>query len=284
MTVTEAFKKGTETLKLAGNNAPANDAGVLLCFILNCEKSFLYSHGTMEMSDKSEGDYFNLIRERAFGKPLQYLTGRQEFMSLVFEVGQGVLVPRQETEILVEKVIDFCRDFKKDIKILDIGTGSGCIAASLAHYLPSAFVTATDKMPEALVIARRNILRLGVDDRVKLIQSDLFETVENEQFDVIVSNPPYIPSSDIDKLQDEVRRYEPRCALDGGEDGLFFYRAITAKAPEFLRKGGLLAFEAGIGQADKIAGLMAGSFESIEIYKDLAGIDRVVTGRLKAAN
>jgi len=282
MTITEAFKKGTKILNNAGNNAPANDAGVLLCFILCCERSYLYSHGANEMSDRSTGDYFNLIRERADGKPLQYLTGQQEFMSLVFEVGQGVLVPRQETEILVETVIEHCRELKGDISILDVGTGSGCIAISLTHYLPNAYVAALDKMPEALVMAQRNVLRLGVDDRVRLVLSDLFEAMGNEKFDVIVSNPPYIPTSEIESLEDEVKCFEPRWALDGGEDGLIFYRAIIDKAPAFLKKAGLLAFETGINQAAKVAGLMAGRFENIKILKDLSGIDRVVLGRLKA--
>lgn len=282
MTIAEAFKKGTETLKLVGNNAPANDAGVLLCFILCCERSFLYSHGTLEISDRSSGDYLNLVKERALGKPLQYLTGQQEFMSLEFEVGQGVLVPRQDTEILVETLISHCKELKDKISILDVGTGSGCIAISLAYYLPKAFVTALDKMPEALVMAQRNVLRIGVDDRVKLVKSDLFDALENVQFDIIVSNPPYIPTADIEGLQDEVRLYEPRSALDGGEDGLLFYREIIDKAPVFLKRAGILAFEAGIDQADKVAALMSDSFENIKIHKDLAGIDRVVLGSVKA--
>ena len=298
MTLNEAYKKGIEMLRKAGNEAPAKDAGVLLCFVAHRDRAFLYSHGSDELDRETLENYFSMLESRAEGVPLQYLTGMQEFMSLPFEVGRSVLVPRQETELLVETVINLCRK-PEDLtevhdrhegsqtmpakhncapSILDIGTGSGCIAVSLAYYLPEYMATAVDKMPDAIAVAQRNAWVNGVADRVRFIKSNLFEELARDKFDVIVSNPPYIPTNDIKGLQREVRCYEPVEALDGGMDGMHFYRAIIKEAPNFLKEGGILAFETGYDQAAEVAALMSASFSRIKIYKDLSGIDRVVTG------
>lgn len=278
MTVNEAYKDGIKILKNMGNEAPANDAGVLLCFVARCDRTFLYAHGTEVLEDIHLAGYFALLERRAAGEPLQYLTGRQEFMSLPFRVGPGVLVPRQETELLVETVISLCRGRKGMTEVLDIGTGSGCVAVCLAHYIPGSSIIAVDKMPDALAIARENAIENGVADRLEFIESDLFEAIAGRKFDVIVSNPPYIRTGDIDRLQKEVRCHEPMAALDGGADGLDFYREIIDNAPGFLRERGSLAFETGHDQAAEVAALMADGFEQISVYKDLTGIERVVAG------
>ena len=281
MKITEAFRRGIELLKTAGNEAPAIDAGVLLCHVLNCDRAYLYSHGTYELNELLFMKYASMLDKRARGVPLQYLTGVQEFMSLLFEVGQGVLIPRQDTEVLVEAVIKLCSEKGGVSDILDIGTGSGCIAVSLAHYLPECRLTAVDKMPDALEVAKRNAVANGVKDRIKFVESDLFDGIIVNKYDFIVSNPPYIRTEDINGLQTEVKGFEPVEALDGGMDGLDFYRVITAKAPYFLKNNGVLAFETGYDQAVEVSQIMSENFKEIKIYKDLSGIDRVVTGRLR---
>ena len=281
MNFSEAFKKGIEILKNAGNEAPARDAGALLCSVANCDRTFLYAHGTDELDDVLHDSYLSMVESRAGGLPLQYLTGVQEFMSLPFEVGRGVLVPRQETELLVESVINLCREREGSTEILDIGTGSGCIAVSLAYFLPGCRVTAIDKMSDAITIAQRNAQANRVADRIRFLKSNLFSRLAGARFDVIVSNPPYIRTDDINGLQREVRCYEPIEALDGGKDGMNFYRDIIEDAPGFLKEGGILAFETGYDQAAEVAALMSGCFGHIKVLKDLAGIDRVVTGLLE---
>jgi release factor glutamine methyltransferase len=281
MTIGEAFRQGTELLKNAGNEAPAQDAGVLLCYVADCGKVHLYAHSAEELSNATADRYFSMLERRAAGEPLQYLTGRQEFMSLPFIVGPGVLVPRQDTELLVETVLSYCKEHVKKAEILDIGAGSGCISVSLAYYLPACRITSVDKMQNALDIARENALLNHVAERVEFLKSDLFDGLAGRQFDVIVSNPPYIRSEDIPELQREVRCFEPLEALDGGADGLDFYRSIVAAAPTYISEGGLLAFETGYDQAASVARLMQDVFQNIQIAKDLAGIDRVVAGILK---
>lgn len=280
MTLEEAFRKGIEILKNAGNEAPAEDAGALLCSVLKRDRVFLYTHAKDDFDKTTQERYLSMLKSRADGMPLQYLTGVQEFMSLPFEVGHGVLVPRQDTEILVETVINIFKEHVGAIEVLDIGTGSGCIAVSLAFYLPESSVTAVDKMSEALNIAKRNAITNGVEGRVQYVKSNLYDELTEKRFDVIVSNPPYIRTEDIIKLQREVRRHEPMEALNGGNDGLDFYRAIIKGAPGFLKDGGIIAFETGYDQAADVAALMKDSFNHIRIYKDLAGIERVVTGYL----
>ncbi len=300
MTLSEAFKKGSRILKVAGIDAPEVDSGVMLCYVVKCDRAYLYAHGDRELDEGLLRDYMLLLKKRTLGYPLQYLTGTQEFMSLTFEVAPGVLIPRQETELLVETVIDFCRN-RGNSRILDIGTGSGCIAISLAHYLSACTVVAIEKMDDALEIAKRNARLNGVEDRILFVQSNLFENLKapssKERFDVIVSNPPYVRSGDIKVLQREVRGHEPIEALDGGDDGLFFFREIIRGAPEYLKDGGMLAFETGYDQAETVAALMSGKagsddnrpgdgtsihccFNNIRSCKDLAGIDRVVSGVL----
>lgn len=283
MTIKDALRKGIDILKQANIEAPAVEAGVILCHTLDCDKAFLYAHGDKVPEDRQLEDFFERVARRAAGVPVQYITGCQEFMSLNFAVGPQVLIPRQDTEILVETVMEHMKKLAAEpFEVLDIGTGSGCIAVSFAYYMKNCRVTAVDVSEGALETARLNAVRAGVGCRVDFVRSNLFERLENRTFDVIVSNPPYIPAGDIEGLQAEVKDHEPRAALDGGVDGLDFYRAIVRDSVNFLKPEGLLAFEVGWGQAEDVCRLMREKYSDICVNKDLAGIERVVTGRYHA--
>jgi len=224
------------------------------------------------------------VERRARHEPLQYILGSTEFWSLEFRVTPDVLIPRPETELLVEEGIRFLRDHTGGL-VLDLCTGSGCVAVSIARELPEASVLATDVSAAALDIARENARSNDVAERIVFLEGDLFAALEGRgldaSFDLIVSNPPYIASSDVDVLQPEVSLYEPRSALDGGEDGLSFIRRIVEDAPRFLRPGGLLLVEIGNGQAEDVGRLMEGveGLDGFEVRKDYSGADRVVAAR-----
>lgn len=289
MTVREALKKAIDRLKEIDIEAPVVDAGVLLCHVLGVDRAYIYTHGEYTLKEAQLRAYTGLIERRAKGEPVQYLTGHQEFMGLDFSVDKNVLIPRADTETLVEAVIHYVEKSipsGESIHLMDIGTGSGCIAISLAYYLKQIRVTALDISHKALEIAKKNSIHIGTAERVEFRCSDLFNSLDdkyedNGAFDIIVSNPPYIPSEDIEGLQVEVGKYEPLSALDGGTDGLDFYRDIISGSAKFLKPGGLLVLEAGYGQAFNIVRLMGENFRDIGIVKDIAGIDRVVMGRLK---
>lgn len=283
MILKEVLKKAIDILRSSNNESPAFEAGVLLCHFLKCDKVFIYSHGETKIESNIEKAFIGAVEKRSAGTPLQHITGHQEFMSLDFIVSPDVLIPRQDTEILVETVINFirCRKACEKVNILDIGTGSGCIAISLAHYIPCSQVTAVDISPAALNIAKKNAEILGTAKNMEFIQGSIFsENLLMDKYDVIVSNPPYIPARDIDGLKHEVKGHEPILALDGGNDGLDFYRRISDIAAEALNTGGLIAFEVGLGQADDVAGIMRRKYNNIEIYRDLSEIQRVVTGNI----
>lgn len=280
MILKDVLKKGIEILKNCDNKAPALEAGVILSYVAKKDKIYLYTHSNEEFSEVDLKAYLNLMTIRAKGKPLQYITGHQEFMSLDFIVGEEVLIPRSDTEVLVEAVIaEAKKRGQEKSEILDIGTGSGCIAISLAHYIAQSLVTAVDISPKALEMAKMNAAQLKVRDKITFIESSLFSELIFK-FDIIVSNPPYIETDQIRTLQTEVKDYEPMNALDGGMDGLDFYREIVTKAPDYLKPHGLLAFEVGYTQADEVRQMMKKEFEDIVILKDLSGNDRVVMGRV----
>ncbi len=293
MVLKDVIADATKQLKLANIEAPALEAGVILCSVLCCDRIFLYSHDDYEVKPDEYSKYTDLIRDRINGRPLQYITGHQEFMSLDFMVTPSVLIPRQDTEVLVESVINCLgKSGTEDKVILDIGTGSGCIAVSLAYYIKESRMFAMDISPSALKVARVNARSAGVEDRISFITGDIFEGLRGVDwtnpiesklskpqtlyFDGIVSNPPYIQSSHVVTLERQVRDYEPYAALNGGADGLDFYRCIVNEAVQYLKPGALLAFEVGIGQADDVVRLMEDAFNNIRIIKDLAQIDRVV--------
>jgi release factor glutamine methyltransferase len=280
MILKDALQKGIEILKSCDNEAPAFEAGVILSYTVKKDKIHLYTHSNDEISDAELTVYLNLIQVRGKGKPLQYITGHQEFMSLDFKVGAEVLIPRSDTETLVEAVITEAKKMGQlTIEILDIGTGSGCIAISLAHYIDHSQVTAVDISPKAVELAEINARQLKDRNKITFIQSNLFDELK-VKFDIIVSNPPYIETKQIKTLQTEVKDYEPLNALDGGKDGLDFYREIVRKAPCYLKPKGLLAFEIGYTQANEVKLMMEKEFGDLVILKDLSGNDRVVMGRL----
>jgi release factor glutamine methyltransferase len=253
----------------------------LICYVLQCDRSFIHAHLDKLLSEEQLISLENAFENRCVHMPTQYITGSQEFMSLNFIVNPSVLIPRNDTEILVESIIDIFSKNQKHINILDLCTGSGCISVSLAKYIPQSSITASDISSEALETAEKNALLNHVSERIKFIRSDLFENITDVNFDVIVCNPPYIPSSHIQSLMPEVKNFEPLKALDGGSNGLHFYQQIIEKTPFFLSKNGVLAFEVGINQSDTVRSLMENDFENIHVKKDLSNIDRVIWGRLK---
>ncbi len=268
-------KAAANQLQSIGNDSPAADIDSILT-ILGFSKSDIII-GEKELSQQQKEDFDKAFARLLSGEPVQYVTGGCEFMSLWFETNSSTLIPRCDTEILVEQLISELEG--KSVRILDIGTGSGCIAISLAYYLPPAEVLSVDISREALETAQRNANAIGVSDRCKFVRCDILNELPDFLPDVIVSNPPYIPSKDISGLDPKVKDFEPLTALEGGEDGLDFYRRISADVP--LTNGGILAFEVGIGQAADVAKIMSPRFANINITKDLSGIDRVVIGTLK---
>ena len=276
--IKELRKRAIEELTKVKNDSPVADADYIFTNLLGLGKADLVI-GEKSIGGDLEERFLDALERVKAGEPVQYAVGGCEFMSLWFEVNSYTLIPRADTEILVETVIQKSRTFN-EVNVFEIGTGSGCIAVSLAHYIPKAKVTAVDISKGALDIARKNGERLGVDERTTFGECDIMkEFPEFEQLpDIVVSNPPYIPKADIESLEKKVKGYEPITALDGGTDGLDFYRRIADDVP--IAKGGILAFEVGIGQAKDVARIMEKRFVNIEIIKDLSGIDRVVVGSL----
>ena len=276
-TIGDALKKGIALLKEFNIPGAATDAAVLLGHVLDCARLHLTVHRDDAVPEEKANRYFDMISRRCKNEPVSYITGIKEFMSMEFEVTPHVLIPRPDTEILVETVISALESVPSP-KIIDMCTGSGAIGISLAKYIPESHVIALDISSPALDIARKNAQKNGV-----IVEFELFDVhlPYISSADAIVSNPPYICAGELDGLQRDVADYEPRLALDGGEDGLVFYRDITKNAPSALKKGGILAFEVGMGQAEDVAEIMSPMFDNITSVKDLAGIDRVVFGRLK---
>lgn len=281
MTFHQALKRGEAYLE--GHQVPdaAIDAWYLLEYILKKQmgrqvnRSWFLLNRQEEMRKDIEDAYYKLLERRGTHMPLQYITGEQEFMGLPFLVNDKVLIPRQDTEILVEEAL---KAVKEGAKILDVCTGSGCIIISILKLVSGTKGMACDISGEALEVARENARRQGV--AVDFRQGDLFEPVEG-QFDVIVSNPPYIPTAEIEKLMEEVKFFEPRTALDGNEDGLAFYRRLAAESLRYLKDGGWLMVEIGCDQGRAVAELLRDAgFCEVEVCRDLAGLDRVVKGRL----
>lgn len=223
-------------------------------------------------------EVFKIARRRESHEPLQYILGLQEFMSLEFMVEKNVLIPRSDTETLVEYILE---NTSGSITLLDIGTGTGCIPLSVAHYNKKAYVRGIDINETALSLSKKNAEKLGLSSRAVFEKTDILTELPKGRYDVVVSNPPYIESDVIPELQPEVRDFEPILALDGGEDGLIFYRRICEIAPVILNPKGLLAFEIGYNQADAVKSLMEKNFQDILVIKDLCKNDRVVCGRLK---
>jgi release factor glutamine methyltransferase len=243
---------------------------------------YLYVHYDQPLQQEERGRFKTLIRQRVQGTPTQYLTGKQEFWSLDFEVAPGVLIPRPETEHLVEAAMKFSAQFASPT-IVDIGTGSGIIAIALKHELPHAQMYAGDISESALTIAKQNAETLLANgESITFYQGDLFEPFRDLSFDLIVSNPPYISAADYASLAPEVRDHEPKLALYAGEKGLDIYQRLVVQAPHYLNSGGYLVIEIGYGQKDDVVGMVAEhGFAVEEIMKDYAGIERVIVAQIR---
>ncbi len=274
MTFREAYEYGQEQLKLAGIDDADLDAWYLLEFVTGVNRALYYVKMQEPVSARQEALYCDYIMTRASYIPLQHITGVQEFMGMEFLVNEHVLVPRQDTEVLVESVLEV---LTPEMKVLDMCTGSGCILLSLMKLGQVRYGVGVDISEEALAVAEKNCKKLGV--KADLLKSDLFANVSG-RYDVIVSNPPYIRTSVIEELKEEVKFHDPFIALDGKEDGLYFYRAIVEKCPKYLKSGGKLYFEIGHDQGEAVKKLMSQvGFTEVTVKKDLAGLDRVVFGK-----
>lgn len=298
----EAYNMGKAVLLAASVPDAETDARLLLEYVCGTNRNTLLAHGDSEVTEEQESAYRELVGKRSRRIPLQHLTGGQDFMGLEFSVNEHVLIPRQDTEILVEEALQYLHD---GMQVLDMCTGSGCILISLLHYSNNCEGMGVDVSEEALKVAERNAVKLlgtqavrnlsgisgesadsqepqdlFVGTHVRFVQSDLFEKVEGK-FDMVISNPPYIQSGVIDTLMPEVRDFEPRLALDGSDDGLSFYRRILEECPRYLQKGGMLFFEIGYDQGEAVSRLMEqAGFLGVMLVSDYAGMDRVVYGTL----
>jgi release factor glutamine methyltransferase len=268
------------------------EAEILLAHVLKLSRTKLLAElGQGVAGDRAEG-FRRLVKRRAGGYPLQYLTGVQNFMSLDFVVAEGVLIPRNDTEVLVEQAIELLKKMELPVLLVaDICTGSGAIGLSIAHYVPNAWMFLTDISDKAIAIATENRNRLGLENRVAMVEGELLEPLEQwvvsagaeARLDMIVSNPPYISTEGWQLVEPGVVEYEPRLALDGGADGLVFYRQLIPGVLPFLKPGGYLLLEIGYDQGDAVQSLFqqAGAYEAIRVVKDYGGRDRVVMGRKK---
>lgn len=285
VTIEKLLKDGIEIIKQRDYNNPLLDVQLILCHLIKKDRVYVHLNRKEEVDEEIEKKFYEMALKRNLGYPLQYMTNIQEFMGLDFYVQEGILVPRPDTEILVEKIINIVNnsDLKdKTIKILDIGTGSGAIAVSLAYYLENSQVTAADISITALETANINIEKHSLKN-IKTVKADIFEDVfDDERYDIVVSNPPYIRRNVIEELPIEVSEYEPRLALDGGEDGLIFYRRIAEVFGKIHKDEAFLSVEIGHDQKQDVKKIFRdlNLFSKIETDKDLGGNDRVVTGFL----
>lgn len=262
------------------SDTPRLDVELLLQKCLgDVDRIYIHMNLNKELTNEQEEKFLSMINDRLNGRPIAYIVNHREFMGIDFYVKEGVLIPRPDTETLVEEIIDLCKD--KGLNILDIGTGSGAITVSLAKYLPKANITSFDIADIPLEIGKKNAISNGVEEKIRFIKSDLFSAIKDKdiKFDVIVSNPPYIRKSDMDTLHTQVKDYEPYNALEGGVDGLDFYRNITEQSHLYIKQGGILAYEVGHDQAQDVAMIMQNNgYTNIYTKKDIQGIDRVVIG------
>ena len=280
MTIKELLNQGIIMLKNEDIDAPKNKARVLLQYTLKVTKEYLIIYDNKNVTSSQRDEYTRNIKRLISGEPLQYITGLQEFMKLNFLVNKDVLIPQPDTEILVEEVIDLAKKIENP-SILDLCTGSGAIAVSIAKYIKDSEVTATDISKEALRVAKKNAINNEVQNQITFIESDLFEKIAKTKFDMIISNPPYIKKDIIKKLDQEVQK-EPMIALDGGYDGLKFYKKIANKAYEYLKFGGYLCLEIGYDQKESVIEIIESEEKYNKIYskKDLCDNDRIIVAKV----
>ena len=280
MTIKQAMIKGVTLLKLEKVSTPKLKARLLLQYVLKKSRQYLIVYDNQELTKKQEQEYLKYVEMVKQGEPIEHITHQKEFMKLNFYVDENVLIPRQDTEVLVEEVINIAKKIRAK-KILDLCTGSGAIAVSLAKYLENIEITALDISGKALDIAISNAKNNHVQDKITFVESNLFKNLGQEKYDIIVSNPPYIKKEEIEKLDREVRR-EPRIALDGGEDGLDFYRKIIAEGYEYLKYGGYICLEIGYDQKEEVMKIIEDKKQYTNSYckKDLFDNDRVIVAKL----
>lgn len=282
-TIAQAIAEGAARLRAFQVDEERRTAGVLLCHTLGLDRTQLLTRSDEQITDSDYHDYLGVVARRAAGEPVQYITGHQEFYGLDFVVTPDVLIPRPETEFLVERVIKLAGDTSKETTplIVDIGTGSGCIAIALSVHLPEARLIATDSSSAALEVARANADRHGVGHRIQFVEGDALEPLARlgleSAVDVLASNPPYVESANRELIQREVREWEPHNALFGGMDGLDFYRRLLPDAPQYLKPGGCIVLEIGISQLGSILSMLRGGrLELVDTTHDLQGIARTL--------
>ncbi|WP_026882091.1 peptide chain release factor N(5)-glutamine methyltransferase [Clostridium akagii] len=281
MKIQELLKLGYELLKKVNIETYMIDSQLILCKVLNVDKLFIITNRNLQVGDNEVKEYIRLIKLREKKMPVKYILQSAEFMGIDFFVKEGVLIPRMDTEILVEEAIDEIKANRYKT-VCDLCCGSGAIGISLAHYIEDINIICYDISDIALEVTEKNINMLQFHDRIEVYESDLLSeaTKSNRKFDIIVSNPPYIKEDVIDTLMEDVKDYEPFIALSGGEDGLDFYRKIVLQSKGVLNHGGSLVFEIGYDQREAVMNIMEeNEFKNIQFIKDLSGNDRVVKGR-----
>lgn len=272
MNYADCYKEGAGRLKDCGVREAELDARLLLEYVCKTDRNTLLAHPERAVSEEERDRFLALIARREKREPLQYITGEREFMGLNFETSPETLIPRQDTECLVEEAM---KELHDGMEILDLCCGTGCILLSLLNYSNDCRGFGVDINENAVALARKNAENLGIEARFAV--SDLFEAV-NGKYDLITSNPPYIPTQVIVTLDPEVKSYEPMAALDGGEDGLTFYRVIAAQAKNYLKRGGMIFLEIGYDQGESVSKLLIeNGYKNVKVVKDLAGLDRVVS-------
>ena len=281
MTIRDIIIKYSQELEKI-SDTPRLDVELFLQKALgDVDRIYIHLNLNNELTKEQYDEFLGYINDRINGRPVAYIVGNREFMGLDFFVKEGVLIPRPDTETLVEEIIELCKNKNEEINIVDIGTGSGAITVSLAKYIENSRVISLDISDIPLEVGKINAVNNDVDYKIEFIKSDVFSGIKNtgKKFDIIVSNPPYIPRKDIETLHTQVKDYEPYNALEGGEDGLDFYRQITEESVEYLNQGGILAYEVGHDQAEDVSKIMKHhGYDRIYTKKDIQGIDRVVIG------
>jgi release factor glutamine methyltransferase len=283
-TIAQALVEATQILRREGVTDARRDAATLLAHLIGRDQTYLIAHAERELSGRDVARYRSYVERRSAGEPLQYIVGHQEFFNLDFEVSPDVLIPRPETELLVETALELLGDTPDPPSICDIGTGSGCIAISILHERPELRAIGIDISAAALAVAARNAERHGVADRLSLIESDCFDRIEASahSFSLIAANPPYVAAAAYDGLQREVREHEPRIALSPGGDGLDVVRRVIQNAPPYLVSGGHLLIEIGFDQHEAVHSMIDKNvWTLLDIHRDLQGIPRTVTLKKK---
>ena len=279
MTIKALINQGIMMLKNESIESPKNKARLIMQYTLKKPREYLIIYDNKEVTNIQKEEYLKNIKRLIKGDPLQYITGLQEFMKLKFKVNNDVLIPQPDTEILVEEVIEILKNIQNPV-ILDLCTGSGSIAISIAKYVPNVKIYASDISKKALEVAKQNAILNGVANNIKFIESNLFDKIKEEKFDIIVSNPPYIPTNEIKKLPKDVQN-EPHLALDGGKDGLDFYRNIIKDGYKYLNRQGYICLEIGYDQKNEVKKIIDNERRYVETYckKDLCQNDRIIVTR-----